>query len=142
MSGPSDAQRTYGAAVAKEIAKSVMEAETKNLPKKIFTPDQIKQIDKWIRGQNDSSLDRIEAIRRLVEIGLKAKAKGPTMKPVNPKKETKTAEELAAMILQDLSNVEGCPRRGVTVTIYGLDPWNVLLSFGVEAGRPPLQDDA
>jgi hypothetical protein len=75
MSGPSDAQRTYGAAVAKEIAKSVMEAETKNLPKKIFTPDQIKQIDKWIRGQNDSSLDRIEAIRRLVELALKAKGK-------------------------------------------------------------------
>jgi hypothetical protein len=53
MSGPSDAQPTYGAAVAKEIAKSVMEAETKNLPQKMFTPDQIKQIDKWIWGQND-----------------------------------------------------------------------------------------
>jgi hypothetical protein len=57
------------------------------------------------------------------------------MEPVSPKKETKTAEELAAMILQDLSNVEGCPRRGVTVTVYGLDPWNVLLSFGVDRSR-------
>ena len=61
MSGPSDARRTYGAAVAKEIAKSVMEAETKNLPQKSTK----------IWGQNDPSLDRIEAIRRLVAIGLK-----------------------------------------------------------------------
>ena len=45
------------------------------------------------------------------------------------------------MILQDLSNVvEGCPRRGITVTVYGLDPWNVLLSFGVEAG--PVRNKA
>jgi hypothetical protein len=35
-------------------------------------------------------------------------------------KEKKTAEELAAMILQDLSNMDGCPKRGVTVTVYGL----------------------
>jgi hypothetical protein len=62
------------------------------------------------------------------------------MEPVSPKKETKTAEELAAMILQDLRNVEGCPRRGVTVTVYGLDPWNVLLSFGVDAG--PVRNKA
>jgi len=62
------------------------------------------------------------------------------MEPVNPKKQTKTAEELATMILQDLSNVEGCPRRGITVTVYGLDPWNVLLSFGAEAG--PLRNKA
>jgi len=62
------------------------------------------------------------------------------MEPVNPKKETKTAEELAAMILQDLSNVDGFPRRGITATVYGLDPWNVLLSFGVEAG--PVRNKA
>jgi len=65
MSGPSDARRTYGAAVAKEIAKSVMEAETKNLPQKSTK----------ILGQNDPSLDRIEAIRRLVAIWLKVKGK-------------------------------------------------------------------
>jgi hypothetical protein len=63
------------------------------------------------------------------------------VKVLEPTKETKTAEELAAMILQDLSNaIEDCPRRGVTVTVYGLDPWNVLLSFGVEAG--PVRNKA
>jgi hypothetical protein len=52
-------------------------------------------------------------------------------------KEKKTAEELAAMILQDLSNMDGCPKRGVTVTVYGLYPWNSMLTFGVAAGPAP-----
>jgi hypothetical protein len=49
-------------------------------------------------------------------------------------KQKKTAEELAAMIRQDLSSVDGCPKRGVTVTVYGLNPWNSMLTFGVDAG--------
>ena len=36
------------------------------------------------------------------------------------KKQTKSAEELAAMIVEDLSKVDGCPERGVNVTVYGL----------------------
>jgi len=52
-------------------------------------------------------------------------------------KEKKTAEELAAMILQDLSNMDGCPKRGVTATVYGLNPWNSMLMFGVDAGPVP-----
>ena len=56
-------------------------------------------------------------------------------------KEKKTAEELAAMICQDLSNVDGCPKRGVTVTVYGLNPWNSMLTFGVDAGPVPNKAD-
>src|SRR6476659_7625519 len=52
----------------------------------------------------------------------------------NPVKQTKTGEELAAMIHQDLSQIESCPERGVKVTVYGLNPWNCLLTFGVDAG--------
>ena len=52
----------------------------------------------------------------------------------NPVKQTKTVEELAAMIHQDLSQIEGCPEAGVKVTVYGLNPWNGLLTFGVDAG--------
>ncbi len=52
----------------------------------------------------------------------------------NPVKQTKTIEELAAMIHQDLSQIESCPERGVKVTVYGLNPWNCLLTFGVDAG--------
>ena len=55
----------------------------------------------------------------------------------NPVKLTKTVEELAAMIHQDLSQIEGCPEAGVKVTVYGLNPWNCLLTFGVEAGPVP-----
>ena len=51
-----------------------------------------------------------------------------------PVKQKKTAEELEAMIHQDLSQLEGWPERGVNVTVYGLNPWNSLLTFGVEAG--------
>jgi hypothetical protein len=58
-----------------------------------------------------------------------------------PAKEKKTAEELAAMILQDLSSIDGCPKRGVTVTVYGLNPWNSMLTFGVEAGPVPNKAD-
>ena|SRR5271166_3729081 len=55
-------------------------------------------------------------------------------------KEKRSADELAAIILQDLSNVDGCPKRGVTVTVYGINPWNVMLTFGVEAG--PVRNKA
>ena len=51
-------------------------------------------------------------------------------------KETKTADELAAMIIADLRQVEGCPKEGVTVYVYGI-PWNALLMFGAAAGPVP-----
>jgi len=48
-------------------------------------------------------------------------------------KQTRTAEELAAMIREDLSQMDGCPKQGVTVTVYGI-PWKSMLTFGVAAG--------
>jgi hypothetical protein len=54
-------------------------------------------------------------------------------------KETKTVEELERMILEDLRNVDGCPERGVSVTVYGI-PWNAMLTFGAEAG--PVRNKA
>jgi hypothetical protein len=33
--------------------------------------------------------------------------------------------------------MDGCPKRGVTVTVYGLNPWNSMLTFGVAAGPVP-----
>ena len=54
-------------------------------------------------------------------------------------KQTKTAEELAAMILADLHQVEGCPKEGVTVIVYGI-PWKALLMFGAAAG--PVRNKA
>jgi hypothetical protein len=54
-------------------------------------------------------------------------------------KELKTAEELEAMILEDLSKMDGCPQRGITVTVYGI-PWKSMLTFGVAAG--PVRNKA
>jgi hypothetical protein len=65
----------------------------------------------------------------------------PGLSPAIPTKETKTAEELAAMIHDDVSMIEGCPPRGVRVTVYGLNPWNALLTFGVDAGPVPNKAD-
>ena len=58
-----------------------------------------------------------------------------------PPKEMKTTEELASMILDDLSQIGGCPKRGVRVTVYGSNPWNSWLSFGSEAGPVPNKVD-
>jgi hypothetical protein len=54
--------------------------------------------------------------------------------PEIPIKQKKTPEELAAMIHHDLSQIEGCPKRGLKVTVYGLNPWNAMLTFGVDSG--------
>jgi hypothetical protein len=54
-------------------------------------------------------------------------------------RQIKTAEELAAMILEDLHKVDGCPERGVSVTVYGL-PWKAMLMYGAAAG--PVRNKA
>ena len=56
------------------------------------------------------------------------------------KKQTKTAEELAAMILADLSEVDGCPKKGLTVHVYGI-PWKALLMYGAAAGPVRNKDE-
>ncbi len=61
--------------------------------------------------------------------------------PASAVKQKKTTEELAAMIHQDLSQLEECPKQGVKVTVYGLNPWNSLLTFGVDAGPVPNKAD-
>jgi len=65
----------------------------------------------------------------------------PGLAPVGRVKEKKTAEELAEMIRQDLSKMNGCPKRGIEVTVYGLNPWNSMLVFGVEAGPVRNKDE-
>lgn len=56
------------------------------------------------------------------------------------KKQTKSAEELAAMIHEDLSKVDGCPKAGVNVTVYGF-PWKAMLMFGAAAGPVRNKDE-
>jgi hypothetical protein len=58
-----------------------------------------------------------------------------------PTKQKKSPEELAAMIHHDLSQIEGCPQHGLKVTVYGLSPWNAMLTFGVDSGPVPNKAD-
>lgn len=61
------------------------------------------------------------------------------MQDLEHRKESKTADELAAMIHADLSQMDGCPQQGVRVTVYGI-PWKSMLMFGAAAG--PVKNKA
>ena len=58
------------------------------------------------------------------------------MESSEPAKQRRSAEELAGMIREDLSKVNGCPKHGVNITVYGI-PWKAMLMFGAEAGPVP-----
>jgi hypothetical protein len=58
--------------VARSAAELVIRNQRNDPVKSIFSAAQLKLVDKWIFA-TDSTLDRPETIRRLVEIGLKAK---------------------------------------------------------------------
>jgi hypothetical protein len=54
------------------------------------------------------------------------------------------SQPVPLQIRQDLNQVEGCegcPQRGVIVTVYGLNPWNSMLTFGVDAGPVRNKDE-
>jgi hypothetical protein len=61
---------TASVAVARGMAQRALAAS----PNPQWTEHEIRSIDEWIALQ-DVKLDRPEAIRRLVELGLKAKGK-------------------------------------------------------------------
>jgi hypothetical protein len=46
-----------------------------------LAPDPLAEVDRWIAKQKEPGLSRPEAIRRLIEIGLKAKADVSVLKP-------------------------------------------------------------
>jgi tyrosyl-tRNA synthetase len=72
MREPSEHQRTLAAEVAKRLVETSLAQGREEAVRKLFSKDQLKQIDEWLKLQSEP-IDRPEAIRRLVEIGLKAK---------------------------------------------------------------------
>jgi hypothetical protein len=66
-----DSQKRISAKVARSAAELVIRNQRDPL-KSIFSAAQLKLVDKWILAE-DPTLDRQEAIRGMVEIGLKAK---------------------------------------------------------------------
>lgn len=91
------------------------------------------------KGQDSAPNDEAEPVEEAEPV---VGAAAPPVLPITlspkPAKETKTAEELAAMILADLKSIGGCPQHGINVVVYGFNPWNSWLSFAVKAG--PVQN--
>ena len=71
MTGPNPRQ-PITAKVARSAAELVMQAQRNDPLKAIFTAGQLKLVDKWISA-TDPTLDRVEAVRQLVELAPKAK---------------------------------------------------------------------
>jgi hypothetical protein len=71
MTDPNSRQ-PISAKVARSAAELVIRNQRDDPLKSIFSAAQLKLIDKWI-FTTDPTLDRPEAIRRLVELGLKAR---------------------------------------------------------------------
>jgi hypothetical protein len=68
-------QREAQAQVARELARKMEEVMRAKFMREMFNEAQLKLIDRWIAKQGDPALDRTAAVRRLVEIGLKANVK-------------------------------------------------------------------
>jgi hypothetical protein len=51
------------------------------------------------------------------------------------RKQIKTPDEIATIIMVALRSIDGCPDRGFIVTVYGSNPWNAMLTIRPEAGR-------
>ena len=73
MNEPTPGQLKAMAESRQETAKAVLEDQEQRMLKTIFSAAQLKHLDKWIAAQNDPAIDRLDAIRRLVELGLNMK---------------------------------------------------------------------
>jgi hypothetical protein len=61
------------AKAANEAARIVLESMRESALDQIFEKPQRKAIKKWMAAQQDPAVSEIDAIRRLVELGLNAK---------------------------------------------------------------------
>lgn len=51
---------------------------------------------------------------------------------------TRTSGEMADIILRALQAIDGCPKRGFEITVYGSNPWNAMLRITPAAGLTPV----
>ena len=109
-------------------------------------PDPIELAMRVVQGsgtasEGASSPDAVTGEKPNLPPPLPIAPKSSGLTPAARTKGRKTGNELAAMILDDLRQIEGCPKRGVRVTVYGSNPWNSWLSFGGDAGPVPNKRD-
>ena len=87
-------------------------------------PDPIELAMRVVQGsgtasEGASSPDAVTGEKPNLPPPLPIAPKSSGLTPAARTKGRKTANELAAMILDDLRQIEGCPKRGVRVTVYG-----------------------
>jgi hypothetical protein len=62
----------------------------------------------------------------------------PDIRPALPAgargKQVRHPDEIAGIIMKSLRSIDGCPTRGFSVTVYGSNPWNAMLTIRPEAG--------
>jgi hypothetical protein len=75
MKEPSSADIAARAHAKMSMAAALAKASRESALDEIFKKPQREAINKWIAEHQDPALDEIEAVRRLVEIGLRAKGK-------------------------------------------------------------------
>jgi hypothetical protein len=73
---PTVRARSAATGIRQQIAASVLQQQLEEMLKIVFSGPQLKQVDKWIAEQHDPAIDRPEAMRHLVELGLKGEAQG------------------------------------------------------------------
>jgi hypothetical protein len=88
------AKITASVAAAKGMAQKALAAS----PNPQWTEYEIQSVDEWIASQG-MKIDRSEAIRRLVELGLKAKEPA---RPVSKTGRKLRAQELATMAIEKM----------------------------------------
>jgi hypothetical protein len=59
----------------------------------------------------------------------------PSPSEVKEERQSRTATEMAGIILEALRKIADAPERGFIVTVYGSNPWNAMLTITPEAGR-------
>jgi hypothetical protein len=75
MNEPTEAQRKASAELHKLMAAETMKKVKDGIVKHVLdNDDRREKVDRWIAA-NSADIDRLEAIRQLVDLGLKAKAK-------------------------------------------------------------------
>lgn len=50
------------------------------------------------------------------------------------------SKKIEAMILEDVSKMDGCPQNGITVTVYDI-PWKSILMLSAAAGPARSKTD-
>jgi hypothetical protein len=73
--------------------------------------------------------------RMTTQVLLKSPRPPVWSKPLLPRKELKSAAQLAAMIELDLAQHPDCPKNGFRVTVYGATHWRAMLTITTAAGR-------